>query len=85
MPISGCLRSIIVNAPRISMATDAGTETEYGFTTTSEKLEKTCDSHGKILKRINATGRERRLLTALESQNSGREIPIFFFYVKSCI
>ena len=68
----------MVKAPRISIATEAGTETEYGFTITSEKLEKTCTSQGKILKRRKAIGNTTRQLTALESQNSGKLIPTFF-------
>ena len=69
--------SIMVKAPSTSMAAEAGTETEYGFIITSEKLENTCVSHGKSLKSKYAIGRATKQLTALESQNSGKDMPIF--------
>lgn len=39
--------SIMVKAPRTSMAAEAGTETEYGFIIMPEKLENTCVHTGK--------------------------------------
>lgn len=75
----------MVNAPSTSIATDAGTDTEYGLTVISENEEKTCASHGKSLNKRKAIGRDRAQFAILDSQKSGKDTPIFFRYGKSCI
>ena len=75
----------MVNAPSRSIATDAGTDTEYGLTVISENEEKTCASHGKSLNKRKAIGRDRAQFAILDSQKSVRDTPIFFRYGKSCI
>ncbi len=75
----------MVNAPSRSIATDAGTDTEYGLTVISENEEKTCASHGKSLNKRKAIGRDRAQFAILDSQKSGREMPIIFRYGRSCI